>query len=182
MLNENLREKREQAELTQNEVAEQLHVSPQSISKWERGEALPSVEFLPKLAEIYCCKIDDFFNENAVVEDVKIPQSGLIDKFFKEIKKLYDGYKQGQEVVLDEKYKFNLEFLKKILEFMKKSNVLTISGLQRRFCIGYARAGSIVDGIDFLELTKFDSQDLSHYRVVDQKKLADFIAFLNKLD
>ena len=68
MLNKNLREKREQVELTQNEVAEQLHVSPQSISKWERGEALPSVEFLPKLAEIYECKIDDFFNENIVVE------------------------------------------------------------------------------------------------------------------
>ena len=79
MLSKKLREKREEAELTQNEVAEELHVSPQSISKWERGEALPSVEFLPKLAEIYNCKIDDFFNEKISVE-VKIPQSEPIDK------------------------------------------------------------------------------------------------------
>ena len=65
---------------------------------------------------------------------------------------------------------------------MTRIDILTISSLQSRFCIGYAKVGSIVDGIDFLELTKFNSQDLNHYRVVDQEKLADFIAFLNKLD
>ena len=88
MLSKKLREKREEAELTQNEVAEELHVSPQSISKWERGEALPSVEFLPKLAEIYKCKIDDFFNEKISIE-VKIPQTMSVDKTFKELKNLF---------------------------------------------------------------------------------------------
>ncbi len=181
MLNENLREKREQAELTQNEVAEQLHVSPQSISKWERGEALPSVEFLPKLAEIYCCKIDDFFNENLVVEEVSVPQGGPIEKFFKEIKQLYDGYRQGQKIILDEKYKFNLEFLKKLSKFLTKERVVSISKVQRVFAIGYVRAGSFVDGLEFLELAKTDPKTI-HERVINRKKLADFIAFLNKLE
>lgn len=66
MLNEILKEKREKSKLTQNEVAEKLHVSPQSISKWERGEALPSVEFLPKLAEEYKCKVKVFLSNKKI--------------------------------------------------------------------------------------------------------------------
>ena len=174
-----LREKREEAELTQNDVAEQLHVSPQSISKWERGEALPSVEFLPKLAEIYNCKIDDFFNEKISVE-VEIPQSEPIDKTFKELKKLYDDYRQGQEIVLDEKQNKAFEFIKKVSEFLTKQSVLSISMLQRRFQIGYARAGSIVDGFEFLELTFFDQGEI-YKRIINQDKLVKFVEFLNKV-
>ena len=179
MLSKKLREKREEAELTQNEVAEELHVSPQSISKWERGEALPSVEFLPKLAEIYNCKIDDFFNEKISIE-VKIPQTMSVDKTFKELKSLFEEYKQGKEIVLDEKYKKSFEFIKKTAEFLLKQSVLSISMLQRAFQIGYARAGSIVDGFEYLGLTFFDQGEI-YKRIINQEKLVEFIAFLNKV-
>ena len=53
--------------------------------------------------------------------------------------------------------------------------------VQRFFAIGYARVGSFVDGIEFLELAKTDPKTI-HERVINQKKLADFKAFLNKLD
>ena len=135
MLSKKLREKREEAELTQNEVAEELHVSPQSISKWERGEALPSVEFLPKLAEIYKCKIDDFFNEKISIE-VKIPQTMSVDKTFKELKNLFEEYKQGKEIVLDEKYKKSFEFIKKTAGFLTKQSVLSISMYKELFRLG----------------------------------------------
>lgn len=178
MLNERLKEKREEAELTQNDVAQQLHVSPQSISKWERGEALPSVEFLPKLAEIYNCKIDDFFHDKISVEVKNIPQSGPIEKIFKELKKLYDNYKRGQEILLDEKQKKSFEFIKETAEFLTKQSVLTISMLQRAFQIGYARGGSIVYGFEFLGLT-YINQEETYKRIIDQDKLAQFIGFLN---
>ena len=61
MFNRNLKEIRLKRGLTQREVADFLHISPQSISKWENGEATPSIEFLPLLANLFDCKTDDFF-------------------------------------------------------------------------------------------------------------------------
>lgn len=180
MLNERLKEKREEAELTQNEVAEELHVSPQSISKWERGEALPSVEFLPKLAEIYRCKIDDLFNDKVVVEIKNVPQIEPIDETFKELKNLYYNYNQGQKILLDERQKQAFSFVKKTAEFLTKQSVLSISMLQRAFQIGYARGGSIVDGFEFLGLTYFD-REKTFNRIIDQEKLTKFIDFLDKV-
>ena len=63
MFNKNLKRIRLENNLTQKDVADFLHISPQSISKWENGEATPSIDFLPLLAELLNCKIDDFFND-----------------------------------------------------------------------------------------------------------------------
>ena len=48
-LSEQLRALRRARDLTQEEVASALHVSPQSVSKWERGESYPDIELLPAL-------------------------------------------------------------------------------------------------------------------------------------
>ena len=61
MFNKNLKNIRLQQGLSQKQVADYLLVSPQSVSKWEKGEALPSIEYLPKLAEILKCDINSFF-------------------------------------------------------------------------------------------------------------------------
>ena len=61
MFDQNLKRIRQQNGLTQKDVADFLHISPQSISKWENGEATPSIEFLPLLSQLFNCKIDDFF-------------------------------------------------------------------------------------------------------------------------
>jgi len=39
--------------LTQAGLAELLHVSPQAVGKWERGESLPDVFMLAKIAKIF---------------------------------------------------------------------------------------------------------------------------------
>ena len=50
---ENLKALRKRKDLTQEEVAEMLNVSPQSVSKWERGDTLPDITLLPALANLY---------------------------------------------------------------------------------------------------------------------------------
>lgn len=61
MFHKNLKKIRLQKELSQKQVADFLQISPQSVSKWEKGEAQPSIEYLPKLAEILNCDINAFF-------------------------------------------------------------------------------------------------------------------------
>ena len=61
MFNKNFKNIRLRRGLSQKQVADFLNISPQSISKWEKGEALPSIEFLPKLSECLNCEINDFF-------------------------------------------------------------------------------------------------------------------------
>ncbi len=43
---------------TQQQLAKQLNVSPQAISKWECGEAIPDIDILDKLAMIFSVTID----------------------------------------------------------------------------------------------------------------------------
>lgn len=43
---------------TQLQLAEQLSVSPQAVSKWECGEAVPDIDILDKIARFFNVTID----------------------------------------------------------------------------------------------------------------------------
>lgn len=57
-LAENLKKYRMIKNLTQEDVAVYLGITPQSVSKWERGESYPDITFLPALANIFETSID----------------------------------------------------------------------------------------------------------------------------
>lgn len=61
MFHTNLKNLRMKSGLSQKKVAEYLNITPQSISKWEKGESQPSIDYLPVLAECLNCNINDFF-------------------------------------------------------------------------------------------------------------------------
>ena len=72
---ENLKTLRKRSDLTQEAVAEMLDVSPQSVSKWERGETLPDITLLPALANLYKVSVDaligmDKINDRQTKNDV----------------------------------------------------------------------------------------------------------------
>lgn len=62
----NLKRLRLAKKLTQEQVAETLGVSAQTVSRWECGTTLPDVAVLPKIAEVYCVSIDDLYKETSV--------------------------------------------------------------------------------------------------------------------
>lgn len=47
---------------TQQDVANQLHISNKTISKWETGQALPDILSLKALAELYNVTVDEILN------------------------------------------------------------------------------------------------------------------------
>lgn len=57
-MNERLKQLREKAGFSQEQLAEQLHVTRQAISKWELGKAEPSIDVLLQLASIYDVTLD----------------------------------------------------------------------------------------------------------------------------
>ncbi len=57
-LSENLKKYRIMNNLTQEDVAEYLGVTPQSVSKWERSECYPDITLLPALANIFETSLD----------------------------------------------------------------------------------------------------------------------------
>ena len=54
----NLKKYRILKELTQEDVAGFLGITPQSVSKWERGESYPDITLLPALANIFETSVD----------------------------------------------------------------------------------------------------------------------------
>ena len=45
--------------MTQEELAEKLHISAQAVSKWENGESLPTVDNLYALSRLLHTSVDD---------------------------------------------------------------------------------------------------------------------------
>ena len=57
-LSENLKRYRMLKNLSKEDIAKYLSITPQSVSKWERGESYPDITFLPALANIFETSID----------------------------------------------------------------------------------------------------------------------------
>ncbi len=61
----NLQELRKARHLTQQELAEQIGFSDKSISKWELGKAIPSVDILMDFASFFGVTVDYIITEQA---------------------------------------------------------------------------------------------------------------------
>ena len=57
-LNERLRELRKKAGYSQEELAEELNISRQAVSKWENSTANPDINNLIQLSELYRVSTD----------------------------------------------------------------------------------------------------------------------------
>lgn len=63
---DNLRKLRKSKKISQEELAEKVGVSRQSVSKWECGDAYPEMDNILRLCTIFHCKISNLVNEELV--------------------------------------------------------------------------------------------------------------------
>lgn len=64
MLNEKIVYYRKKNMLTQEELAYQLNVSRQTVTKWETGTIYPNIEYLIKLSNLFGVSIDYLVKED----------------------------------------------------------------------------------------------------------------------
>ena len=70
-LGENLLRARKNRSLSQEEVAEKLGVSRQTISKWELDETLPDIRQSKKLASLYHLSLDELIDFDVEVKEIE---------------------------------------------------------------------------------------------------------------
>lgn len=76
IFSERLKEEWEKRNWSQNDLAEKLHVSRQSVSKWETGKNYPSIEIIIHLSDLFGITIDELLRSDEeltqkVIEDSK---------------------------------------------------------------------------------------------------------------
>ena len=69
VFSENMKKFRVAKKYTQEDVAEKLCITPQSVSRWECGNTLPDVMLLPEIANLYGVMVDDLFKKQSVAYD-----------------------------------------------------------------------------------------------------------------
>ena len=65
---ENLYALRKSTKMSQENLAEKVGVSRQSVSKWENGEAYPEMDNILKICKIFHCKINDLIHDD--IQDI----------------------------------------------------------------------------------------------------------------
>lgn len=69
ILGEKLYQLRKSKGISQEELADQLNVSRQAISKWERGEALPDTDNLISISKLYNVSLDALVGNPSLADD-----------------------------------------------------------------------------------------------------------------
>lgn len=62
---------RTKAGMTQFELGEKLSYSDKTVSKWERGEAIPDATVLKKIGQIFSVSVDSLLEDEAPVKEEK---------------------------------------------------------------------------------------------------------------
>lgn len=69
-LGNNISEKRKAKGMTQEELAANLGVSPQAVSKWENNLSCPDISLLPAIAKIFGMSVDELLGAASATENV----------------------------------------------------------------------------------------------------------------
>ncbi len=181
-LGNKIRELRRINNLTQEQLASSLNISPQAVSKWEMGASFPDMTMIPVLAGFFKVSLDELFdfdvnNVDKEIEDIRLEfRKYFWDNFEKAEQILIDGLKLYPASIqlkteLFELYAYNVargdEIINKAFEL--GSQIIHIS--QDVFCTCRTKANII---LIYEYLIREKNQD--HYD--DIKKLIESLPYM----
>ena len=80
-LSDNLKRIRKENNLSQEQLADKLGVSRQSVSKWESGQAYPEMDKVLQLCQLFNLNIDELLNPNIKDVNNKKQAKNTFNKF-----------------------------------------------------------------------------------------------------
>ena len=96
MLNygESLKYKRELANINQPDLAKKIGTSQQNISRWEKGQVIPGIDFCVKLADFYNISLDELIGRDNFAGAI------VVTKYIKsEISDLYEQLNHSNQIM-----------------------------------------------------------------------------------
>ena len=175
MFHEHLKRIRTASRKTQGELASYLNISTQSVSKWENGQSLPSIDLLPGIARFFQCPINAFFSEYELeifeymsenapsLEDVN-------DLLMTIIAQLQGDFEETEDFKNDFEETVPVEALSvpAVYEILKSNDTISCALLQKELHIGFALAAKIMDALENLGILKRNTET-KKYEVQKEK-------------
>ncbi len=171
-LGKNIQYLRRQKKVTQEQLAEMMSVSRQTISKWESDEIIPELNKLVSLSDVFSCKLDAL-----VKEDMNVWDKAYSEIIVKKVK----AFKMARYVMLTPNPEDDVNFYMKnwtrrsgLLEFQPDAMRIgwdfpfAISEMQNRFGLrGYVAAYILPEGFETsCTGVEFASQKEADYAVI----------------
>ena len=104
VFSQNLKRFRISKNMTQEQAAEALGVSTQTVSRWECNTTLPDVTILPKIASLYCVTIDDLYRESSVAYDNYAQRLGSVFEASHKPEDFMQAYMEYQKLLKSGEY------------------------------------------------------------------------------
>ncbi len=95
--------------LSQEEIAEKLHVSRQAVSKWETGQTLPQIDTVLLICSYFDVSADDLLRDDVIIHKGNAPVSDIKDS--RDVKNKYfgtDGFRGEANVSLTADHAFKV--------------------------------------------------------------------------
>lgn len=179
---DNLRSLRRARRISQEELAEKVGVSRQSVSKWECGDAYPEMDNILKLCNIFHCKINNLVNEELVDldsldEEIKMKAVKFKKEKQKQMKGLSKGIyvlaRFGKIVLIIAMFCLALTmvvvpFITRNIEF-KDNNTVELFGEEVEYIRGEDKFTIVYDGEKNVIGTSMEVESLSKLTMLGEK-------------
>lgn len=90
----NIKKLRKERDITQEQLAEFLHLTPSAISQWETDRVLPDIQYLPKLANLFKVSADEILGINVEKNDEEI------ENIYNEVRELWCTARRDEAAAL----------------------------------------------------------------------------------
>lgn len=109
---EKFKQLRKDKDLTQEQIADIFHISPQAVSRWETGATYPDIEILPHLAIFFKVTVDELLGTEKTLGEEKSKEYIRDIRNLLNSGKIYDAIelarKAGKEYPLNSDFQYHL--------------------------------------------------------------------------
>lgn len=102
---------RKQYDLTQEQIADLFHVSPQSVSRWETGANYPDIEILPHIAGFFQVSVDELLGTELILSEKKAKEYISEIRTLLNTGKVNDAIDTARKAVKEHPVNYNLQGL-----------------------------------------------------------------------